>query len=156
MVTAAIPTEDVAPRMRIDWPDTNPSVATTEPQAVANDSDRAASSSQSSDAVIRVDRSSHERRRFAIFCPKVLADIETGSLPETVLDRGILIRMHRRRADESIERLRYSCGQAETQDLRDTLAIWGESVVELLRDAEPELPDELSDRQADDGSLHRR
>jgi hypothetical protein len=90
-----------------------------------------------------------EARDFSVFCPKVLAGIDTGRLPETIQDRAITLRMKRRRHGENVERLRYRIAAAETEPLRAELAAWAASTIDHLRDAVPELPDELGDRAAD-------
>jgi 5S rRNA maturation endonuclease (ribonuclease M5) len=86
---------------------------------------------------------------FSVFCPKLLAGIDTGKLPETIQDRAVEIRMQRRRDGEHVERLRYRFAAEEVAPLRADLETWTAQAVDTLRDAVPELPDELSDRQAD-------
>jgi hypothetical protein len=90
-----------------------------------------------------------EARDFSVFCPKVLAGIDTGRLPETIQDRAVTLRMKRRRHGENVERLRYRIAHTETEPLRAELAAWAASTIDRLRDAVPELPDELGDRAAD-------
>lgn len=86
---------------------------------------------------------------YPTFCPKVLTGIDTGKLPDTIVDRGIVIRMRRRAPSDSLSRFREHKVEAETQVLRDALAAWAENAVPVLRDAEPDLPAELPDRAAD-------
>jgi Protein of unknown function (DUF3631) len=86
---------------------------------------------------------------FSVFCPKMLAGIDTGRLPETIRDRSVVLRMKRRRTDEEIKRLRPRLLDLETQPLRDQLVTWAAGAIEDLREALPELPKELSDREAD-------
>jgi hypothetical protein len=90
-----------------------------------------------------------EVRDFSVFCPKVLAGIDTGRLPETVQDRSVVLRMKRRRPGESVERLRFRFVEPEAKELRAHLETWAASVGDNLRDAVPELPDGLSDRACD-------
>ncbi len=90
-----------------------------------------------------------EVRDFSVFCPKVLAGIDTGRLPETIQDRAVMLHMKRRRDGEHVERLRYRFAVEEAAPLRADLEAWAAGAVEELRDAIPELPDELGDRQAD-------
>lgn len=47
-----------------------------------------------------------EVRDFTVFCPKVLAGIDTGRLPDTIKDRAIVVRMKRRHDGEMVERFR--------------------------------------------------
>jgi hypothetical protein len=90
-----------------------------------------------------------EVKDFSVFSCKVLAGIDTGKLPETIQDRAVMLRMKRRRAGEHVERLRYRFAVEEVAPLRADLEAWAAGAVEELRDAIPELPDELGDRQAD-------
>ncbi len=84
---------------------------------------------------------------FAVFCPKALAGI--GSLPDTVADRAIPIRLARRRPGERVERFRLRMVAEHAESLRAKLETWGDAKVENLVDADPDLPDELGDRQQD-------
>ena len=88
-------------------------------------------------------------RDFAVFCPKVLSGIDTGRLPETIQDRSIMVRMKRRNDGENVERLRFRFIADEVDGLSTDLAEWASEVVDELRGAVPELPDDLSDRAAD-------
>lgn len=90
-----------------------------------------------------------EVRDFSVFCPKVLAGIDTGKLPETLVDRAVVLHMERRRAGEHVERLRYRFAAEEVAPLRADLEAWAATVIEDLHNAIPELPSELSDRAAD-------
>jgi hypothetical protein len=90
-----------------------------------------------------------EVKDFSVFCPKILAGIDTGKLPETIQDRAVMLHMKRRREGERVERLRYRFAVEEAAPLRADLEAWAAGAVEDLNDAIPELPDELSDRQAD-------
>jgi hypothetical protein len=90
-----------------------------------------------------------EVRDFSVFCPKVLAGIDTGRLPETIQDRAVMLHMKRRREGEHVERMRYRFAVEEAAPLRADLEAWAAGALEELRDAIPELPDELGDRQAD-------
>lgn len=84
------------------------------------------------------------------FGAKVLAGIDTGFMPETVLDRAIVIHM-RKRADtaDPLRRLRPRAAAIEAQPLANTLGGWALVVVEALAQLEPDLPPSLSDRAAD-------
>jgi hypothetical protein len=90
-----------------------------------------------------------EVREFVVFCPKVLAGIDTGRLPETISDRAIVMHMKRRHGGERVERLRERFMPAEAEPLVSALEEWATAAVDALRTAEPELPDVLSDRAAD-------
>ncbi|HYU57796.1 MAG TPA: DUF3631 domain-containing protein [Actinomycetota bacterium] len=88
-----------------------------------------------------------EVRRYSAFGPKVLAGI--GSLPDTIADRSIPIRLRRRARGEAVARFRFREARAETEDLRDALAAWAAWAVEQLVEARPSVPPELNDRAAD-------
>ena len=63
--------------------------------------------------------------------------------------RSIPIRLQRKARSEHVERFRYSRERADTGEIRDALGEWSTAVIPALRDAEPSLPEELSDRQWD-------
>jgi hypothetical protein len=83
---------------------------------------------------------------FDVFCPKVTAGI--GGLPDTILDRAIVISMQRRSRHERNERLRERRSRELGTPLRDTLALHVSAIKDLtlLDDA---LPFELDDRAQD-------
>jgi hypothetical protein len=91
----------------------------------------------------------HEVKNFSVFCPKVLAGI--GRLPDTVADRSIPITLSRKTQQDLVERFRLRRVIAESEELRARLQNWAASavVIEELRNAEPAMPGELGDRQAD-------
>jgi hypothetical protein len=88
-----------------------------------------------------------ELKFFDVFGPKAFAGI--GNLPETVATRSIPLRLEKMPRSERVERFRYRRVRDESEDLRTALAEWGGSVINVLTDAEPPLPEDLSDRQMD-------
>ena len=90
-----------------------------------------------------------EVKDFSVFCPKIIAGIDTGKLPETIRDRAVVLHMQRRRDGEHVQRLRYRFAAGEAEPLRADLETWAAQAADGLRDAVPVLPDNLSDRQAD-------
>ncbi|WP_369197590.1 DUF3631 domain-containing protein [Streptomyces djakartensis] len=72
-----------------------------------------------------------------------------GSLPDTIRDRSVNIRMRRRARNEGVEPYRTRIHEREGFALRDRLAAWAEQVTERVMDSWPELPDEVTDRPAD-------
>ena len=84
---------------------------------------------------------------YPVFGPKALAGI--GELPETLADRSIPIHLRRRRPDEQVERGRYRAIVTACEPLKREAARWAAHSMDKLRDAEPELPEELSDRAQD-------
>jgi hypothetical protein len=84
---------------------------------------------------------------FSTFSPKAIAGI--GKLPDTVADRAVPIRLKRKSPSERVERFRLREVEGEAAALREMLAAWCERIVDNLRDARPDLPSELTDRQQD-------
>lgn len=84
---------------------------------------------------------------FSAFCPKAIAGI--GKLPGTVADRAIPIRLQRKERAEAVERFRARKARAGTSPLLARLGSWAAASIPALQGAEPELPDELSDRAQD-------
>lgn len=87
-----------------------------------------------------------ELQEFNVFGAKALAGIR--ELPGALRTRCIPIRLQRRGKDQAIERFRDRDAQA-LDPLRLRLAAWVACVRADLFAAEPELPEALSDRQAD-------
>jgi hypothetical protein len=83
---------------------------------------------------------------FSTFCPKAIAGI--GKLPDTITDRSIPIRLKRAQRG-TVERFRERDEAPKAQELYARIAAWGAEHIEKLRNARPEIPDNLSDRQAD-------
>jgi hypothetical protein len=81
------------------------------------------------------------------YCAVALAGL--GGLPDTLLSRSVIIRMKRRAPDEVIEPFRRRLHEVEGYRLRDKLANWGAAATEALQDAWPELPESVTDRNAD-------
>jgi Protein of unknown function (DUF3631) len=82
-----------------------------------------------------------------VFAPVALAGL--GRLPHTLETRSIVNRMKPRTADEKVERLRKRHVKPEADQLRARWAAWAKEHTEKLKNAEPHLPDELSDRAQD-------
>jgi putative DNA primase/helicase len=100
---------------------------------------------RSSATIVRID-AGREPRPFRTWSPKVIALI--GSLPETLADRSIVIRLQRKRREETIERLRFD-GLERLRNLRAQVFPWAQKHLEHLRAADPEMPPHLHDRAAD-------
>lgn len=91
-----------------------------------------------------------EVENYSIYCPKVLAGIDSGDrIPDTIRDRAITIHMQRKTFAEPVERFRYRDADADAEPIRDGFRRWAEGVTELLLAAEPGEPPELDDRAAD-------
>jgi hypothetical protein len=61
---------------------------------------------------------------YEVYCPKVIAGIATGRLPDTIRDRAIVVPIDRKLRSEPVERLRRRLLQAELDTLRGQLAAW--------------------------------
>lgn len=96
--------------------------------------------------VVRTVGEDHEPRVFSTWCPKAVALI--GTLPDTIQDRSVVVRLRRRRSDEVVERLRLD-RLGELEPLRRRCARWSQDHVEQLRAADPEVPAGLNDRASD-------
>ncbi len=83
---------------------------------------------------------------FETFCAKAIAGI--GKLPDTVADRSVPIRLKRARHGE-VDRFRKREVERGASEIKARLAAWCGANLEQLRDARPDTPPELSDRQAD-------
>ena len=84
-------------------------------------------------------------REFQIFCPKAIAAI--GNLPDTISDRSIPIRLQRKLPGEEVSKLRKKQRKLIRQSFGVQLAAWSEQVD--FRGVEPEVPESLGDRAAD-------
>ncbi len=85
--------------------------------------------------------------RFPVYAPAALAGI--GNLPDTIMDRAVIIRMRRRAPDEPIRPYRERLTRPEGEALRKELAAWAEHVASLVGDPWPDMPDGITDRPAD-------
>ncbi len=98
--------------------------------------------------VLRVEGEGAERTvaAFSTWCPKVIALI--GSLPPTLEDRSIVLRLRRKTKADRVERARRRT-LASLADLGQKAARWVEDNLEALAQAEPAVPEGLDDRAAD-------
>jgi hypothetical protein len=88
---------------------------------------------------------------FNVFCPKMFAGIAGKKLPirGATLTRCIQFPMRTRTKDEPIERFFHHRHERELGPLRDELAEWADEHVDVLRDAVPDVPDAMSDREVE-------
>jgi hypothetical protein len=84
---------------------------------------------------------------FQAYAACALAGI--GDLPDTILDRSVLVWMKRRAPHERVEPFRERRARPEAEQLRERLAAWAEDHDDSLRDAWPPMPDGITDRAAD-------
>jgi Protein of unknown function (DUF3631) len=96
--------------------------------------------------VIRLVGEDHEPATFSTWAPKAIASI--GKLAATLHDRSIRLPMRRKRRGEKVEKLR-GRDNDEFRVLRERAARWAQDNLESLRAAEPDIPESLNDRAAD-------
>jgi hypothetical protein len=89
----------------------------------------------------------HEVGRFPVFCAVALAGI--GDLPDTIIDRSVVIPMKRRAPHEQVKAYRARTTEPLGHALRDAVAEWALLHHDELADAEPEMPKGITDRPAD-------
>lgn len=90
-----------------------------------------------------------EPRTFSVWCPKALAGIRLEKhLPDSTMSRGVVFNLRRKRPEEHAERLRHA-NPAEFQLLASMLARFAADYAEQVRQARPELPNQLGDRAQD-------
>ncbi|WRY97511.1 DUF3631 domain-containing protein [Streptomyces sp. NBC_00481] len=95
--------------------------------------------------VTRVVGNDHTPHRFATFAMAALAGI--GDLPDTIMDRSVVIRMRRRAEGESVKPFRSRRDIPGLHDLRDRIAAWSRPLLDEAADLEPDMP--VEDRAAD-------
>jgi hypothetical protein len=86
--------------------------------------------------------------RFPVYAPAALAGI-VGAMPATITTRAITIHMRRRRTDEPVEPFRERQISQEAKPLREELAAWIDSTSARLGDAQPPMPEGVTDRSAE-------
>ena len=84
---------------------------------------------------------------FSVWGPKVICGI--GKLPPTTEDRSIIIKLIKKKNTEKMERFRFDRLDA-FEELKRKLKRFSDDNIEALKEAvDPELPDQLGDRPAD-------
>jgi hypothetical protein len=85
--------------------------------------------------------------RFRCYAPAAIAGI--GNLPDTIMDRAVVVRMRRRAPDQRVRDYRERTTRPEGDALRDLLAAWAADVAESVGDPWPHKPPGGADRPAD-------
>jgi hypothetical protein len=85
--------------------------------------------------------------RFPVYAPVALAGI--GDLPDTILDRAVIVRMRRRAPGEQVTPYRARLAAPEGRALGERLAAWCEAGADRIGDPWPNMPDGVEDRPAD-------
>jgi hypothetical protein len=84
---------------------------------------------------------------FPVFAATALAAI--GNLPDTIESRAIHIPMRRRAPDEPVESFRLRTAKLHVGARRDDLQAWTDINTGVLAEAQPAIPDAITDRAAD-------
>ncbi len=96
--------------------------------------------------VIRVEGESLEPVKFSTWGPKAISMI--GSLPETLQDRSVVIKLRRKMPDESAAKLDIDF-EAECIDIRRKCQRWADDNLNKLTMTRPEMPQTNNDRMTD-------
>lgn len=81
------------------------------------------------------------------FAAVALAGLNT--LPDTIMTRSVVVPMKRRRRDQRVEPYRRRLIGPEADSLREQIAAWAETIRPGIGDTWPELPESITDRDAD-------
>jgi hypothetical protein len=95
--------------------------------------------------MLRWDVTSRTAEQLDTFAMALLAAI--GELPDTIMDRAVVVRMRRRAPGEQVDPYRTRRDAPPLHDLRDRLAAWARAHLRDLQQAAPVMP--LEDRAAD-------
>lgn len=94
---------------------------------------------------LRVTGPDHKVVKFPTFAMAALAGI--GDLPDTIMDRSVVIRMRRRAPGERVSSYRSDRDNPGLRELRDGLHAWLVPLTDAATDMEPPMP--VDDRAAD-------
>lgn len=95
--------------------------------------------------VLRVVGNDHTPRKFHTFAMAAIAGI--GDLPDTIMDRSIVIRMRRRAQGETVSPYRSERDKPGFHEIRDRIARWAAPRGDQALRLEPSMP--VEDRAAD-------
>ena len=99
--------------------------------------------------VLRTVGGNHEPKRFTVWSAKALAGISLEKhLPDSTMSRAIVFNIRRKLPHESVARLRHADADL-FEEIASKLARFADDYSEQVRQARPDLPDELSDRAQD-------
>lgn len=97
--------------------------------------------------ILRTDGDRHETQSYNVFSACAIACI--GKLPDTIMDRSIIVILKRKMPFEKRAHLRIRKLEKEGEIIKCKCMRFMDDISEILKDAEPELPEELGNRQAD-------
>ena len=93
---------------------------------------------------LRCSGDDHEVKQYNLYSPKLFAAI--GKLPDTLGDRCVIVPMRRKLPGEKVQRLR---GDLDGSVIRRKCMRWTNDHILNIKEADPEVPEELDDRAAD-------
>ena len=85
--------------------------------------------------------------RFPVFAATALAAI--GNLPDTIESRAIIVPMRRRAPHERVDAFRVRSVEATAGQMRESLTAWAGEHTDGLQNADPAMPEGVTDRAAD-------
>lgn len=88
-----------------------------------------------------------ETEELPAYCAVGIAGL--NDVPDTISTRSIIVRMRRRAPHEQVEAFRHRLHEPEGHRIREALAAWIEPFTAQLREAWPQMPAEIKDREAD-------
>lgn len=94
---------------------------------------------------LRISGPEHKPQAFPTFAMAALAGI--GDLPDTIMDRAVVIRMQRRKNGERVEQFRSRRDIPALHEVRDRLTAWLRPLLDTAADLVPPMP--VEDRAAD-------
>ncbi|MFF4762787.1 DUF3631 domain-containing protein [Streptomyces sp. NPDC001292] len=94
---------------------------------------------------LRISGPEHKPQAFPTFAMAALAGI--GDLPDTIMDRAVVIRMQRRKDGERVEQFRSRRDIPALHILRDRLTAWLRPLIDTAAELVPVMP--VQDRAAD-------
>ncbi len=97
--------------------------------------------------ILRCAPDTHEPTQIPCFGAKALSMIRRP--PATIADRSITIELRRKRTDEAVKRYRIDRLHGEHLVLRRQWRRWADDHLDEIRDSDPEVPEILHDRAAD-------
>jgi hypothetical protein len=98
------------------------------------------------ETVIRTVGDDHEPRMFSTYCASAFASI--GTLPDTIADRSITVRLDRRLPGERVEPFRLD-RTAHLDTLARRIARWVADHSDSIAEADPDMPPGIRDREGD-------
>ena len=101
---------------------------------------------RSSAFAMRLVGDDYDVKTFSTWCPKAIAAI--GKLPDTLMDRAIVVVMQRKKNTDKVKRLRGD-KLHEFESLRRQCVRWALDNIDAIKATDPDVPGYLGDREQD-------